>query len=138
MTRSYEEFDYSGDIGIEVWGSDMSDVLKNATMGLFSLMCQTGVRETVERRIEVSSTSPEDLLVDWLGEVISTGGAHGEIYAAVEIVHVGEWHAEGILRGEPVDAGRHDLRFDVKAATYHGLAVEKREDGYYGRVIFDL
>jgi len=26
----------------------------------------------------------------------------------------------------------------VKAATYHGLAVEKREDGYYGRVIFDL
>jgi len=63
-------------------------------MGLFSLMCRTGVRETVARRIAVSSTSPEDLLVDWLGEVISTGGAHGEIYAAVEIVHVGEWHAE--------------------------------------------
>ena len=138
MTRPFNEIDHSGDIGIEVWGRDLSEVLENATMGLFSLLCRSEVRQVVERRIRVSSSSAEDLLVDWLGEVISAAGAYGELYGAVEIDRIGEWHAEGVLGGEKVDPESHDLRFDVKAATYHGLAVERRGDGYYGRVIFDL
>jgi len=138
VTRSFNEIDHSGDIGVEVWGRDMGEMLENATMGLFSLLCRSEVREVVERRIQVSSSSAEDLLVDWLGEVISTAGACGELYGTVDIVRVGEWHAEGVLRGEKVDPERHDLRFEVKAATYHGLAVEKRGSRFYGRVVFDL
>ncbi len=138
MTKSFKEIDHSGDIGIEVWGKDMGEVLQNATMGLFALLCRNQVREVVERKVDVSSSSAEDLLVDWLAEVISTAGAYGELYGGVEIGRVGEWRAAGVLRGEKVDAKRHDLRFDVKAATYHGLAVEKRGGRYYGRVIFDL
>lgn len=138
MSPAFQEIDHSGDIGIEAWGRNMAEVLENSTLGLFSLLCRNEVRGMVERRIRVSSFSAEDLLVDWLGEVISTAGTHGEVYGTVKIDRVGEWHAEGILLGEKVDAARHDLRFEVKGATYHALAVEKRGDLYYGRVIFDL
>jgi SHS2 domain-containing protein len=132
------EIDHSGDIGIEVWGKDLAEVLENATMGLLSLLCRNEVQQGVERRIRVSSSSAEDLLVDWLGEVISVVGTYGELYGAARIDRIGEWYAEGVLRGERLDPEKHDLRFDVKGATYHGLAVGKRDDGYYGRVIFDL
>lgn len=134
----FAEIDHSGDIGIEVSGKDLREVLENATMGLLSLLCRNEVQQVVERRIRVSSSSAEDLLVDWLGEVLSVVGIYGELYGTATIDRIGEWYAEGILSGERVDPEKHDLRFEVKAATYHRLIVERREDGYFGRVIFDL
>lgn len=138
MGTNFSEFDHAGDIGIEAWGGSLDELLRNAALGLLSLFHRGPVEPRVERRIRVSSPSAEDLLVDWLGEVISTIGTRGELYADVEVVRSGEWYAEGVLRGETVDPGRHGLRFDVKAATYHKLAVEKSARGYHGRVIFDL
>lgn len=138
MNQGFVEFDHSGDIGVEAQGGDLAEMLENATLGLLSLLHRKPVEPLVERRLRVSSVSAEDLLVDWLGEVISTAGARGEIYGAVRVERAGEWYAEGVLLGERVDPEKHELRFDVKAATYHRLAVEKRDDGYHARVIFDL
>ena len=117
MPPRFAEIDHSGDIGIEVSGKDLREVLENATMGLLSLLCRNEVQQVVERRIRVSSSSAEDLLVDWLGEVLSVVGIYGELYGTATIDRIGEWYAEGILRGERVDPEKHDLRFYVKAAT---------------------
>lgn len=138
VTASFREFDHGGDIGIEAWGSDLAAMLENAAMGLFGLVARGRVDTAVERVISVSSSSAEDLLVDWLGEAISLSGIHGEVYGAVRIDRAGEWFASGVLLGERADPSKHELRFDVKAATYHRIAVERKEDGYHGRVIFDL
>ena len=138
MSTRFAEIDHSGDIGIEAWGKDLAELLENAAMGLFSLLARAEVRPEIRRRIRVSSSSAEDLLVDWLGEVISLSGVWGELYGSVAVDRVGRWYAEGVLGGEKVDPRRHDLRFEVKAATYHGLVVEERSDGFHGRVIFDL
>ncbi|NTU61597.1 MAG: archease, partial [Caldiserica bacterium] len=44
------------------------------------------VEAAVERVIRVSSASAEDLLVDWLGEVISLSGIHGEVYGSYHLI----------------------------------------------------
>lgn len=143
MRTRFVEFEHSGDIGIEAWGSGMAELIENATLGLLGLFCRDGVEPVTKRELTVESTSREDLLVDWLAEVIAAIGTHDELYGAVEISsvntsRVGEFTAIGVLRGEKVDAARHDLRFDVKAVTYHGLLVEEDAGGFHGRVIFDL
>ena len=138
MREPFEEIDHSGDIGLEARGKDRRELFANATRGLFALMYRGVVDAVVERTLEVSSSSAEALLVDWLCEVIAEGSSRGELYGDVVIRNIDERSLEGVLRGEPVDADRHQLRFDVKAATYHGLVVEATEDGFRGRVIFDL
>ncbi|MEJ2719821.1 MAG: archease [bacterium] len=138
MEGSYAEIDHSGDIGIEARGRDMKELIENATLGLLGLFCRGGVRPSTERTLRVESPTGEDLLVDWLAEVIAAVGTHGEFYSAVEVTRAGDYFAEGVLRGETVDPKRHDLRFDVKAATYHGLLLERTVGGLRGRVIFDL
>ena len=138
MDTPFVEIDHSGDIGIEARGSNMAELIENATLGLLGLFCRGGVEPIAERELNVDSSSREDLLVDWLAEVIATIGTHGELYSVVEVIQVGEFFARGVLRGEKVDPARHDLRFDVKAATYHGLSIEEAADGLRGRVIFDL
>jgi len=41
--------------------------------------------------------------------------------------------------GEPIDADRHDLRSEIKAVTWHDLAVQDDAQGHLeARVLFDL
>ena len=138
MEKPFAEIDHSGDIGIEARGSDVKELLGNATLGLFSLLYRGKVRASVERRIRVESSSLEDLVVDWLSEVVTTGSARGELYGSVDVHDAGDHFAEGVVAGEPFDSAKHDPRFDVKAVTYHGLSVVETGDGLVARVIFDL
>ncbi len=97
---------------------------------------QVGV--SVRRDLIVNADRPSDLLVDWLSEIISTGAAHGEIYSGVRVEAVGESSVHGTIVGAAIDPAVHNLRFDVKAATYHRLMYEQTRTGYHARVVFDL
>ena len=139
MTLSgFSEVDHSGDVGIEATGRSFGELVENATRGLFGLMYRGAVAPVIERAVRIEGATADDILVDWLGEVITLAGVNGELYGEVAVTSVGPNRIEGVLRGEATDADRHDLRFDVKAATYHGLKVEEAEDGFRARVIFDL
>ena len=138
MPEPFQEIDHSGDIGIQAHGKDEKELFRNITLGLFSLMYRGTVTAVVERALNVTSSSRENLLVDWLSEVIAESGARGELYGEVVIRHVDDRSLEGILRGETVDPARHRLRFDGKAVTYHELELRPDRDGLHARVIFDL
>ncbi|HET8852763.1 MAG TPA: archease, partial [Ktedonobacteraceae bacterium] len=40
--------------------------------------------------------------------------------------------------GEPYDAQRQDLSSAIKAVTWHEASVERTNDGYKARIIFDI
>ena len=136
--EAFREIDHSGDVGIEASGSDIADLLANVTRGLFALQYHGRVERNVERKIHVESESTEDLVVDWLSEVIAVGGARGELYSEVSLLEASERRARGVLRGERFSEAAHEPRFDVKAVTYHGLEVRRRGGVWRVRVIFDL
>lgn len=138
MDRKFKEVDHSGDVGIEAWGEDEAEALKNATYGLFSLMVHGGVSPRVERVLSVDADSEADMVVDWLSEVITVASTHGEVYCDARVETVGPHSVRGVISGEPIESGRHELRFDVKAATYHGLEFERSGGGCRVRVVFDL
>jgi SHS2 domain-containing protein len=132
------EVDHSGDVGLEIWADSPAELLERATAGLCGLMTWSRVEIVTTRPIAVRAGNLTDLLVDWLSAVILTASTHAELYAHASIDRFEEGAATGTLHGAPLDAARHALRFDVKAATYHGLLVEKTDAGYHARVIFDL
>lgn len=134
----FVEIDHSGDVGVEAWGATRGETIANVTRGLFALWCRGRVGPTVERTVDVRSDSAADLLVDWLSDVIACAATRGEVYGEVEVIAADERSARGVIRGEIIDARRHALRFDVKAATYHRLVFEPTARGYHARVIFDL
>lgn len=137
MRSGFSEIDFSGDVGIEAWGPTEQDVLAQAAYGLFNLMVSGSVRPDISRRVTVRSDNAEDLVVDWLNELISTASLNGEVYGEVDVRPTGDSGIEAEVRGEVIDE-KHRLRFDVKAATYHRIVFRPTDDGFYIRVIFDL
>jgi len=138
VTKQFTELDYSGDVGIEAHATTYAELFEAMTEGLLGLMTHTPPQPVVERAIEVKATTCEELLVDWLSEVIATAATRGEVYGEVRVSRADATRVTGTLHGARVDPRAHDLRFDVKAATYHGLVLEKESDGLRARVIFDL
>jgi len=136
--RRFEEIDHSGDVGVEAWGATLGELVENTTRGLFSLMARAPVAARTTRPVAVSAPDAGALLVAWLSEVIALAASHGEVYGDVAVTRATDTEAAGEVRGEPVDPDRHELRFDVKAATYHALVVEPADDGLHARVVFDL
>jgi len=138
MSAGFEEIDFSGDIGLLARGNTREELLAVLARGLFALMASNPPRGPVARRLSVRSVSESDLVVDWLSEIILSAATHGELYGAVTIERAGETEVDATLHGGLVDPGRHAQRFDVKAATYHGLELRETEAGFEARVIFDL
>ena len=132
------EVDHSGDVGLEIWGASERELLEHATTGLCGLMTWSRVEPVSTRTIEVRADNLTDLLVDWLSAVILSASTHAELYARATVERAEQGIATGVLHAAPLDPARHDLRFDVKAATYHDVLVEQTPAGYHARVIFDL
>ncbi len=136
--RGVREVDHSGDVGLEVWGASREELLANATRGLCGLMTWSRVDPVSSRAVEVRAESFGDVVVEWLSAVILAAATNAELYAGATVEAASDQFAKGMLHAAPLDPARHELRFDVKAATYHGLLVERTPRGFHAHVVFDL
>lgn len=135
----YDTFEHTADVGIEARGESLEEVFSSAAAGMLSLLIDPAdVRRSEHRSIRVEAGDLEGLLVDWLNELLVLLNADGFVPAAAHVTSVTE-PATLIadVQGEPVDAGRHHFRLDIKAATYHQVRVSKN-DAWHARVILDV
>jgi len=135
----WELLDVSGDAGIRATGTTLREAIESAASGMYNLITDpAGVREQKDIAVEVNSHSPEGLLVGFLNELIYRFDAHGFIGKRVEVKRLGENSLRATVRGEDFDPARHGGGLLLKAATYHGLRMEKLGDGWLVEVIFDI
>jgi len=77
------------------------------------------------------------LIFDWLRELLYRFDAEHRLCSKFE-VRMNENGLTGTVWGEPYDPEKHELAHEVKAITYHGLKVEKQDDGWLAEVIVDI
>lgn len=137
--KAFEIMDHTADIGIRVYGNTDKEVFANAAAGMFSLIADLeNVRETSEFAIEVEAEDHETLLVAWLNELLYLHDSNDILLNRFELSELGETCLRGRAFGEPMDAGRHRLKADIKAATYHMLKLREEPGGWRAEVVFDV
>lgn len=135
----YEEEDHPSDAILRIRAQTLPALFSAAARATFGLM--TDVRRVVaavERRVVCEAASREELLATWLNELIGLAGAERAFFCEFEITQLTDTRLEAVVRGEPVDATRHALFKEVKAATYHRLSITKRADVWEATVLLDL
>jgi SHS2 domain-containing protein len=138
MKKDFEILDHTADVGIIAYGADMSQAFANAARGLFSLITDLdGVEEVLHRDAELTATDEENLLVEWLNELIYQFDTEGIIFKRFDIIRLDSTRLKARSYGEKVDKSKHKLKIGVKAATYHMLKVDKG-DGCKVQVLFDI
>ena len=139
MDKAFELIDHTADIGIIAYGADIKEVFSNAALGMFNLITNvTDIEEDTRRDIELTSQDRENLLVEWLNELLYTFDAEHIVFKSFSIDDLSHNHLKATCNGAKIEPGRQQVRREIKAATYHMLAINKEKDGYKAQIIFDI
>jgi SHS2 domain-containing protein len=131
--------EHPSDIGLEVRGATAAEVFSNAARGLMHIIGESlQVREAEQRTVAISASDLPQLFVRWLSEILFLYDGERFLTAGAAVELIGETGLKAVVLGEPLDPQRHHVMLDVKAVTYHQLLIERRGDGWYARVVFDI
>ena len=138
MEPSFEVLEHTADAGIVARGPSLESAFEAAAAGMYSLMVDLeGVRELTTRLVETTGQDPEHLLSNWLLELLMLTEIENLVFRRFE-VRIDRERLTGSAFGEELDLARHEVRGMVKGVTRHMLAVEREQEGYVARVIFDM
>jgi SHS2 domain-containing protein len=139
VKKDFEAIEHTADIGIAAYGTDLKQVFANAALGLFSLITELDtVSEKNIYHIQVKAPDRDALLVNWLNELIYRFEAKEMLFHRFTISTLTDTELKATGYGEKIDLAKHELKIQVKAATYHMLKIEQNKDEWRAQVIFDV
>lgn len=137
MKKFYRYLDHTADLGIEICGNGLEELLSNIGRAIFETQIIGNIREDKERSIELASDSLGDLIIDWCRELLYVFAVEGFMPKKYRIEIEGlSLHAN--LSGDDFDTNRHRVRIEIKNPTYHDFFLEEKNGEYKTRIIFDV
>jgi SHS2 domain-containing protein len=140
----YRLLDHTADLRIEVFGKGKEGLFVSAGEALADLLVgvdRLGEGEAIRREVSATGETIEELLVDWLRELLYVFSVKGVVLFRFEIVEMTEKGIKAACIGEKFDIERHGIKTDIKAVTYHGLEIEidgGEGDSYRAAIVFDV
>jgi SHS2 domain-containing protein len=129
------------DISFTAEAETLSKLLEACARATLSMMTDTTRVKPGERHnITVHANALDDLLVDWLSELIFLRDSESFLAARfrVRCPEVPSYHLQALVEGEPIDRRRHEMKADIKTATYHELEIGKVGDVWRARVSLEV
>ncbi|NPA75820.1 MAG: archease [Euryarchaeota archaeon] len=140
MEKPYEVIDHTADIGIIVRGNTVEELFEKAAYAMFDLITDAEKIDAIGKyRVSVSSPTLEDLLVDYLSELLYVFSVEYCVMCDFNvIIHKTDdgYFLKGVALGEPLNKEKHNIKLEIKAVTYHELEINLKEG--YAKVLFDI
>jgi SHS2 domain-containing protein len=135
----YRIFEHTADLGVEIYGTDERNLFRNAAGALCDILTDTSLVDARgEWEICAEGCDLEELLVNFLREILYKFNGEGLLLKECVISEIDDIHVKGTVKGEPFVPDRHGMNMEIKAVTYHGTEIRKTGEGWTGRVIFDV
>ena len=133
----YRELEHTGDLAIEVTAATREELFAHSLVAMARLMVEEdGIAAAERREIRGDAGDDADMIRDLLAAALNLFLIDGFIWRAAE-VKIQDGAVVAALTGEQYDSQRHQLLEEIKAVTYHRLAVEKFGDTWRATIVFD-
>ncbi|MBN2072279.1 MAG: archease [Candidatus Krumholzibacteriota bacterium] len=144
ISRGNETFEHTADIGVRGWGPTPEIAIGEAAAAMFSVMSQVGDDETDSRlTISAHGLCLEELLVEFLNELISTADINGLLFTSVESITIAKpgekWDLEAVVSGIDRTLNSEKSLSEIKGATWLGVVCQEDEKGIWNaRCVLDI
>jgi len=128
------------DAAFQAEAESLEELFALCAQAAFEVMADTKTIEPKsEEQVELAGESLDELLFDWLAELIYLKDKNSMLFSRfdINIRKTNGYTLKASIWGEPADQKKHRVRVDVKAVTYHLLEVKKEDDKWTARVILD-
>ncbi len=135
----YSLFDHTADIGVDVGAPDLSALFENAALAMFDILTDLSLVSPVTSvPIRAGGADIEETLVRWLSELLYLHDVRGFLFSVIRVSGISPTSVRGVASGEPFEPGRHEVRTEVKAVTYHQVSVTKEGEMWKARYVIDV
>ena len=137
--KKYELIDHTADIGLKAYGKTLSEAFENAAKGMFDIITDNSeIESTGQYNIELNASDLEQLLVDFLSELLYLHSANNIVFGFFKLdVDEANKSLKGTFYGEKFNLSKHKIGAEIKAVTYHIVEVKKNKS-YRVQVLFDI
>jgi SHS2 domain-containing protein len=142
MQSGFETFDHTADMGIRVFAPTMTGLIEPATQGMYSLIGELALLEsTGVDRLEFQpceDSEPAFLLRDYLDRLLYEFECRHRVAESASVQEFSTLRLSVDVAWRLVDP-QHSIYYrEVKAITYHDLAIREIPGGYEATVIVDI
>jgi SHS2 domain-containing protein len=133
-SAGYQERAHTADWALDVWAPDLIGLLQQAAHGMYALMHARLQAESREAyRFEIAAPDRETLLVTFLSELLYFTQRDDVAFDRFDLTQNGD-RLRAKVEGAPIES----LAKEIKAVTYHNLAVRETERGLEATIVFDV
>ena len=134
----YKFLEHTADIMFEAYGKNLNELFENAALAIFESTANIKtVKAKIKKEIKLENKDTEELLHDFLSEIIFLKDAKALIFSKVK-VSIKKNKLKATLFGDKINKEKQELKDDIKAITYHLFKLEKTKHGYKATAIIDI
>ena len=139
----FHEIEHTADTGIMATGSSLEELFANAAFGMLSIIYHEFPRQAYgSQTVELQESNLVELLVRWLSEINFMLLVHHFLPVHILQLQVQEinqnYNLQAVIAGGESTHQQEAIRTEIKAVTYHQLELDRNEEGYRVRIIFDI
>lgn len=146
----YEHFEHKADVGIRGIGKTIEKAFEETAKALFDVEVNIKKIKVQKRvKVKVNATNFEELLVEWLNALLTQSSIHELVFSKFKVSIKekdsqeegnGQFFLVGFAWGEKLDPNKHEIKDEVKGATYSQLKVHynKKNKKWIAQCVVDV
>jgi len=137
--KNYRITARQSELAVRVVGNSQENLFVNAAAALFDVMTESDKIEAKEHmQLEVEGSDRDDLLVNWLRELLYLYQGSAYLLKDFNIREVNDTLVKAEVSGEKLDPDRHEVKQEITAVAYHQSHMQKTGDHWIAQVIFEV
>jgi SHS2 domain-containing protein len=138
-SKRYRITPHQSELVVKVFGSSQEELFQNSGWALFDVTTDIEKVETKDRLpLEVEGTDRDDLLVNWVRELLYLYQGSGYLLKEFRISELRDKVVKAEVCGEKIDPDRHELKEEVLAIAYDKSRMVKTGDQWTAQLIFEV
>jgi SHS2 domain-containing protein len=136
----YRYLEHTTDAFIEVTGNALEEAFENAGIAVVDTMIDIkSVEEKTEKKIEINAKDLNNLLYNWLEEIIILTITEGFAPRrfSVQLTKKDGYNLVANIGGEEINFKKHHFKLEIKSPTFHLMEI-KQEKPIMMRFLLDL
>ena len=137
--NTYRVTKHQNELAVRITGNSQAELFVNSGLALFDVMADTDKIELTERLpLEVEGADRDELIVNWLRELLYLYQSGGYLLKDFKITEVKDSLVKAEVCGEKIDPDRHEIKQEIATVAGHKSRMQKTGNQWVAQVIFEL
>ena len=138
--KKYRITKHQSELAVKVVGASQADLFANSAYTLFDVLVADLDKVDCKEHIplEVEGTDRDDLMVNWMRELLYLYQGSGYLLKDFQIREVKDTIVKAEVAGEKIDPDRHEIKQEIAAIAFHKSRMDKTGNQWTAQVIFEV